>query len=259
MIAHLLHHFPQLAAQRTPDAVAIICADRQLTYGELNGRANQLAHHLRKSGVEPETAVAVCMERSPEMVVALLGILKAGGAYVPLDPAYPDERLGWMIEDAQAPVLLSGTLRENMLLGLPADARLEWAVRAAALEHDIASFPDGLETVIGARGMKLSGGQIQRTAAARMFVREPDLLVFDDLSSALDTETEAELWSRLFARGREVTCLVVSHRPAALRRADQVLLMDSGRLVARGRLEELLDSSPQMRDLWRSAATHQRA
>jgi ATP-binding cassette, subfamily B, bacterial len=71
---------------------------------------------------------------------------------------------------------------------------------------------------------------VQRAAAARMFVRDAELLVFDDLSSALDTETEAELWSRLFARSRDVTCLVVSHRPMALRRADQVLLMDHGRL-----------------------------
>ena len=75
--------------------------------------------------------------------------------------------------------------------------------------------------------------------------------MFDDLSSALDAETEAELWRRLFARGRDVTCLVVSHRPAALRRADQVLLMDAGRLVARGTLDQLLASSAEMQLLWR--------
>src|SRR3712207_8225792 len=80
-------------------------------------------------------------------------------------------------------------------------------------------------TLVGPRGVKLSGGQVQRAAAARMFVRDAELLVFDDLSSALDTETEAELWERLFARGRDVTCLVVSHRSAALRRADQALEM----------------------------------
>jgi ABC-type multidrug transport system fused ATPase/permease subunit len=83
-----------------------------------------------------------------------------------------------------------------------------------------------------------------------MFMRDAELLVFDDLSSALDAETEAELWTRLFARGADVTCLVVSHRPVALRRADQILVMDGGRLVARGKLDELLTSSPQMQELW---------
>jgi ATP-binding cassette subfamily B protein len=134
----------------------------------------------------------------------------------------------------QVPRLFSETLRENILLGVPHQTfALERAIHAAVLEPDVASLERGLETLVGARGVKLSGGQIQRTAAARMFVREADLLVFDDLSSALDAETEAELWRRLFARGRDVTCLVVSHRPAALRHADQVLMMDGGRLVAR--------------------------
>ena len=78
-----------------------------LTYGELDARANQLAHHLRALGVGPETVVGLCVERSPEMLVGLLGILKAGGAYLPLDPAYPHERLAFMLEDAGAPVLVT--------------------------------------------------------------------------------------------------------------------------------------------------------
>jgi ATP-binding cassette subfamily B protein len=94
------------------------------------------------------------------------------------------------------------------------------------------SLEQGLDTLVGPRGVKLSGGQVQRAAAARMFVRDAELLVMDDLSSALDTETEALLWARLFERAGDVTCLVVSHRPAALRRADQVLVMDGGRLVS---------------------------
>lgn len=99
-------------------------------------------------------------------------------------------------------------------------------MRRAVLERDLAGFPEGLETVIGARGMRLSGGQVQRVAAARMFVTEPELLVFDDLSSALDVETEQALWERLFARG--ATCLAVSHRPEVLRRADQVIRLHPG-------------------------------
>ena len=151
----------------------------------------------------------------------------------------------------QVPRLFSETLRENLLLGRPDDpAALDAAIHAAVLEPDLATLERGLDTLVGPRGVKLSGGQVQRAAAARMFVRAAELLVLDDLSSALDAETEAELWSRLFARGRDVTCLVVSHRPAALRRADQVLLMEAGRLVARGTLDELLTSSAEMQRLW---------
>lgn len=132
----------------------------------------------------------------------------------------------------QVPRLFSETLRENLLLGWPADdAALLRAIRGAVLEDDLAAFERGLDTLVGPRGVRLSGGQLQRAAAARMFVRESELLVFDDLSSALDAETEAELWSRLVAHGREITCLVVSNRPAALRRADQLLLVEEGRVT----------------------------
>jgi len=152
---------------------------------------------------------------------------------------------------AQVPTLLSGTLRENILLGLGLeDGKLAQAVHSAVLERDLEGFPDGLETLIGARGVKLSGGQIQRTAAARMFVREPELLVLDDLSSALDIETERLLWQRLFEQG--TTCLVASHRRAVLERADQILVLDAlrGRIIARGKLQELLETSAEMRRLY---------
>jgi len=149
---------------------------------------------------------------------------------------------------AQVPTLISGTLRDNILLGLPADEALARAIYVAALDRDLTGFPHGLDTEIGARGVRLSGGQAQRAAAARMFVREPELLVVDDLSSALDRETEGLLWQHVFALG--TTCLAVSHRPAVLERADQILLLEDGRITARGTLDELLGTNATMRQLY---------
>jgi amino acid adenylation domain-containing protein len=102
-----IHHFFEQQVERTPEAVAVVFEEQQLTYRELNCRANQLAHYLRTLGVKPEVLVGICVERSLEMIVGLLGILKAGGAYVPLDPTYPQERLAFMLKDAQVPVLLT--------------------------------------------------------------------------------------------------------------------------------------------------------
>jgi len=102
-----IHHLFEARVERTPDAVAVVFENERLTYGELNVRANRLAHHLRALGVGPETLVAICMERSPEMIIGLLGILKAGGAYVPLDPKYPKERLAFMLADTRVPVLVT--------------------------------------------------------------------------------------------------------------------------------------------------------
>ena len=102
-----IHALFEAQALQTPNVIAVVCNGEQLTYDELNRRANQLAHHLRKLGVAPEALVGLCVERSIEMIVGILGILKAGGAYVPLNPAYPKERLTFMLEDIESPVLLT--------------------------------------------------------------------------------------------------------------------------------------------------------
>lgn len=116
-----IHQLFESQVERTPNATAVSFQDQRLTYRELNARANQLARHLQRSGVGPETLVAICMEHSAEMVVAVLGVLKAGGAYVPLDHAYPKDRLAFMLDDSQALVLLT---QQQLLDDLPENKTL---------------------------------------------------------------------------------------------------------------------------------------
>jgi ATP-binding cassette, subfamily B, bacterial len=150
----------------------------------------------------------------------------------------------------QVPRLFSESLEENILLGLPKEAvDLPAILRTAALDTDMARLPDGLATVIGPRGVRLSGGQVQRTAAARMLARDADLLVVDDLSSALDVETEQQLWTPLRARPN-LTLLAVSNRRIALRNADRIVVLAAGRVVADGHLTDLLATCPELQQLW---------
>ena len=135
---------------------------------------------------------------------------------------------------AQVPALVSDSLADNVLLGWPAIDQLGDALALAAVDGDIAAMPDGVQTMIGPRGLRLSGGQRQRVATARALVRRPELLLIDDVSSALDVETEQRLWDNLAAL--ETTVLAVSHRRVAIDRADQVIQLDDGRIVP-GRLD----------------------
>ena len=138
----------------------------------------------------------------------------------------------------QEPLLFSATVAENVAFG--GDGAVESAVAVACLDTDVARFPDGLETTVGERGLTLSGGQQQRVALARALLADPRILILDDALSAVDTRTEEAILARLRGVMRERTSIVVSHRISTVRGADQILVLDGGRVVERGTHDELL-------------------
>ncbi|HSK77696.1 MAG TPA: amino acid adenylation domain-containing protein [Thermoanaerobaculia bacterium] len=221
-----LHGLFEKRATQAPGAVAVTMGEERLTYAELDRRANRLAHQLRAQGVGPEQPVALCIERSPEMVIGILGILKAGGGYVPLDPSYPAERLQWILEDSRAPVLVT---KSNLLESLPAsDARVICLdqLPEGGLETSLeaGSFPESLAYVIYTSGStgRPKGVPIRHANVVRLFTATDEWYGFgpEDVwtlfhSFAFDFSVW-ELWGALLYGGRLVVVpYLVSRSPEA--------------------------------------------
>ncbi|MFG1780772.1 amino acid adenylation domain-containing protein, partial [Micromonospora sp. NPDC049048] len=220
----LVHHLVEAQAARDPQAVALVLGDERLTYGELNARANRLAHHLRARGVGPDRIVAICVERSPETVVCLLAVLKAGGAYLPLDPAYPAERLAAMLRDSTPVAALThGPARERLhaaLAGLDTPV-VDLDLDAAAWAQLPATDPlvEGLGaqhlayviytsgTSGTANGVLVEHRQLVAVAAAweRLFDLRPGLVHLQMASFSFDVFT-ADVVRALGFGGRLVLC-----------------------------------------------------
>jgi amino acid adenylation domain-containing protein len=260
-----IHQLFEEQAERTPGAIAVVFDNQQLTYGELNARANQLARYLQTLGVGPEVLVGTCVERSPEMVVGLLGILKAGGAYVPLDPDYPQERLAFMMADTQTPILLT---QQHLVDKLPdvktetirLDTDWELISQENKTNPDVKPNPNNLAYVIYTSGStgKPKGCMITHHNVVRLFEATQDWYQFDhnDVwtlfhSYAFDFSVW-ELWGALIYGGRLVVVpYMVSRSPNhfyELLRREQVTVLNQTPSAFRQlmRAEESLEVTPNL-------------
>jgi ATP-binding cassette subfamily B protein len=212
-------------------------------------------------GTEKQIVDDISLEIAEGETIALVGKVGSGKSWlinlIPrlVDPTDGEIRIGeeplkkFSLADLrrnigyvpQEPVLFSDTVRNNVLFGREdiSEETLDWAIEVAQLKDEIATFPKGLETQIGTRGMSISGGQKQRLALARALVGQPRILILDDCTSALDSRTEAALWDRLHEVLPDLTAVVITHRPDTLENADRIVVLDQGRVVESGKHGEL--------------------
>ncbi len=153
----------------------------------------------------------------------------------------------------QEPVLFSDSIKNNILFGRDdiSDDTVDWAIEIAQLKTEMESFPDGLDTEIGVRGMSISGGQKQRLALARALVGKPKILILDDCTSALDSSTEAALWSGLHKVMPDLTALLITHRPDTLEKVDKIVVLKRGRIVETGKHHELINNGGEYSSIYR--------
>jgi ATP-binding cassette subfamily B protein len=142
----------------------------------------------------------------------------------------------------QDPFLFSTSLRRNLAFGRDeySEVELTRAIKIAKLDRDLEIFPQGLDTMVGERGVTLSGGQKQRATLARALIMDPPVLILDDCLSSVDAQTEAEILHGLRSILKEKTCLIISHRISAVKEADEILVLDEGKIIERGNHEELV-------------------
>lgn len=226
----------------------------------------------RYPGADRDAVSGLSFTAQPGSITAIVGAIGAGKstvlALVPrlLDPTHGRitvngrpldqldlvahrQRLGYVPQD---PILLSGTIEENIRFGRDwvTEEQFFRAVEVAQLEADLAMMPDGIQTVVGSRGVRLSGGQKQRVAVARALAGEPSLLLLDDCTASLDTKTEQRLWERLFHVFPDCTILLVSHRPATLARARQIVLLEQGCMAEKGSFSQVHQPGTLFYDLY---------
>jgi ATP-binding cassette, subfamily B, bacterial len=225
---------PVRAAGTRPRA-ARFARRRRAHRGARPGGPRRARHRSRGAGRRAGGVTGQVGAGKSTLLRGLLGLVEASSGRITWNGAEVADPSSFMVPPRvaylpQVPRLFSESLADTILLGLP-DDHLHRALWLACLDEDLLHMDEGVDTIIGPRGLRLSGGQVQRTGAARALVRRPHLLVVDDLSSALDVETETRLWERLHA-DTSAAVLIVSHRPLVLDLADRIITLDRGRVAS---------------------------